>query len=38
MSLLAKMSWLEQKLFLREPLTALFALALPLVVLFAAAG
>ncbi|HET8738810.1 MAG TPA: ABC transporter permease [Acidimicrobiia bacterium] len=38
MSLLAKMSWLEQKLFLREPLTALFALALPLVVLFVMGG
>jgi ABC-2 type transport system permease protein len=37
-SLLAKMSWLEQKLFLREPLTALFALALPLVVLFVMGG
>jgi ABC-2 type transport system permease protein len=38
MSLLTKMSWLEQKLFLREPLTALFALALPLVVLFVMGG
>jgi len=38
MSLLAKMSWLEQKLFLREPLTVLFALALPLVVLFVMGG
>jgi hypothetical protein len=36
--LLAKMSWLEQKLFLREPLTVLFALALPLVVLFVMGG
>lgn len=38
MSLLGKMSWLEQKLFLREPLTVLFALALPLVVLFVMGG
>lgn len=38
MRLLGKMSWLEQKLFLREPLTALFALALPLVVLFVMGG
>jgi ABC-2 type transport system permease protein len=32
------MSWLEQKLLLREPLTVLFALALPLVVLFVMGG
>lgn len=38
MRLLAKMAWLEQKLFLREPLTVLFALALPLVVLFVMGG
>ena len=38
MNLIGKMSWLEQKLFLREPLTALFALALPLVVLFVMGG
>lgn len=38
MRLLAKMSWLEQKLFVREPLTVLFALALPLVVLFVMGG
>lgn len=38
MRLLAKMSWLEQKLFMREPLTVLFALALPLVVLFVMGG
>ncbi|MFZ0013220.1 MAG: ABC transporter permease [Acidimicrobiia bacterium] len=38
MRLLGKMSWLEQKLFLREPLTVLFALALPLVVLFVMGG
>jgi ABC-2 type transport system permease protein len=36
--LLVKMSWLEQKLFIREPLTVLFALALPLVVLFVMCG
>jgi ABC-2 type transport system permease protein len=36
--LLSKMTWLEQKLFLREPLTVLFALALPLVVLFVMGG
>ncbi len=38
MRLLAKMTWLEQKLFLREPLTVLFALALPLVILFVMGG
>jgi ABC-2 type transport system permease protein len=38
MRLLAKMTWLEQKLFLREPLTVLFSLALPLVVLFVMGG
>jgi len=38
MRLLAKMSWLEMKLFLREPLTVLFALALPLLVLFVMGG
>lgn len=38
MRLLGKMSWLELKLFLREPLTVLFALALPLVVLFVMGG
>jgi ABC-2 type transport system permease protein len=36
--LLVKMTWLEQKLFLREPLTVLFALALPLVILFVMGG
>jgi ABC-2 type transport system permease protein len=36
--LLGKMSWLELKLFLREPLTVLFALALPLLVLFVMGG
>ena len=38
MRLLTKMSWLELKLFLREPLTVLFALALPLLVLFVMGG
>lgn len=38
MRLLGKMSWLELKLFLREPLTVLFALALPLTVLFVMGG
>lgn len=38
MKLLVKMTWLEQKLFLREPLTVLFALALPLVILFVMGG
>lgn len=38
MKLLGKMAWLEQKLFLREPLTVLFSLALPLVVLFVMGG
>lgn len=32
------MSWLELKLFLREPLTVLFAFALPLTVLFVMGG
>lgn len=34
MTLLGRMTWLELKLFLREPLTVLFALVLPLIVLF----
>ena len=38
MRLLAKMSWLELKLFLREPLTVLYALALPLLILFVMGG
>lgn len=38
MRLLGRMSWLELKLFLREPLTALFALVLPLLVLFVMGG
>jgi ABC-2 type transport system permease protein len=38
MRLLGKMSWLELKLFMREPLTVLFALALPLLILFVMGG
>lgn len=38
MSLLLKMTWLELKLFVREPLTVLFALVLPLLILFVMAG
>jgi ABC-2 type transport system permease protein len=38
MKLLLRMTWLELKLFLREPLTVLFALALPLTVLFVMGG
>jgi ABC-2 type transport system permease protein len=38
MRLLARMGWLELKLFLREPLTVLFALVLPLMVLFVMGG
>jgi ABC-2 type transport system permease protein len=38
MRLLARLSWLELKLFMREPLTVLFALALPLLVLFVMGG
>lgn len=38
MTVLAKMTWLELKLFLREPLTALFAFALPLTILFVMGG
>lgn len=38
MRLLGRMSWLELKLFMREPLTVLFALALPLTILFVMGG
>ena len=38
MKILAKMTWLDLKLFLREPLTMLFALVLPLLVLFVMGG
>jgi len=36
--MLLKMTWLELKLFLREPLTVLFALVLPLLILFVMGG
>jgi ABC-2 type transport system permease protein len=38
MTVFAKLSWVEMKLFLREPMTVLFALALPLTVLFVLGG
>jgi ABC-2 type transport system permease protein len=38
MTTFIKMTWLEGKLFLREPLTVLFALVLPLVILFVLGG
>jgi ABC-2 type transport system permease protein len=38
MKLLRKMSWLELKLFSREPVTVLFTLALPLLVLYVLGG
>jgi ABC-2 type transport system permease protein len=38
MTLLMNMTWLELKLFLREPLTVLFALVLPLLILFVMGG
>lgn len=38
MTMLLKMTWLELKLFLREPLTVLFALVLPLLILFVMGG
>jgi ABC-2 type transport system permease protein len=38
MTMLRKMSWLELKLFAREPITVLFVLALPLVVLYVLGG
>jgi len=38
MTMLVKMTWLELKLFLREPLTVLFALVLPLLILFVMGG
>mgnify|MGYP001812226522 FL=1 len=34
----AKLSWVELKLFLREPLTVVFSLALPLIILFVLGG
>lgn len=38
MRMLGKMTWLELKLFLREPLTVVFAFVLPLTVLFVMGG
>lgn len=38
MTRLAKMTWLEIKLFVREPLTVIFTLALPLIILFILGG
>ena len=38
MRVLRRMTWLELKLFLREPLTVLFALILPLLILFVMGG
>ncbi len=38
MSTIARLSWLELKLFVREPLTVVFSLALPLVMLFVLGG
>ena len=38
MSTLARLSWVEVKLFLREPMTVLFSLALPLIILFILGG
>ncbi len=38
MKLLLRLTWLELKLFLREPLTVLFALVLPLMILFVMGG
>jgi ABC-2 type transport system permease protein len=38
MSALTELTWLEIKLFLREPLTAVFVLVLPLVVLYVLNG
>lgn len=38
MRVFRKLTWVELKLFLREPLTVIFALALPLVVLFVLGG
>ncbi len=35
---IAELSWVELKLFLREPLTVIFSLALPLIILFVLGG
>ena len=38
MGTLLRLSWVELKLFLREPLTVVFSLALPLIILFVLGG
>lgn len=38
MRTMLKLSWIELKLFLREPLTVVFSLALPLIILFVLGG
>lgn len=38
MQTLVRLSWVELKLFLREPMTVLFSLALPLIILFILGG
>ena len=38
MRTLLRLSWLELKLFLREPLTVVFSLVLPLIILFVLGG
>ncbi len=38
MRALVKLSWVELKLFMREPLTVVFSLALPLIILFVLGG
>jgi ABC-2 type transport system permease protein len=38
MRTLARLSWIELKLFMREPLTVVFSLALPLIILFVLGG
>ncbi len=38
MHTLVRLSWVELKLFLREPLTVMFSLALPLIILFVLGG
>ncbi len=38
MGTVARLSWLELKLFLRDPLTVVFSLALPIIILFVLGG
>jgi ABC-2 type transport system permease protein len=38
MQTLRRLSWIELKLFLREPLTVIFSLALPIIILFVLGG